>query len=83
MLRFVFEECTPDDGPCYDTVTGNPIPFAPYSVDCCEAYRIMDAQRLGMSSWYKKNSHKDLVNCEFVFYEDEIHFLEGTQHAWG
>lgn len=81
FLRFVFEFLP--DGDALDAITGTLLPFAPYCVPEAEAYRIMDNQRPGMADFYRQNTNSQLQGLAFSFAEDEIHFLKGTEAAWG
>ncbi len=83
LLRFVFEETA--DGFSVDVITGQPLhePGLAYLVPESEAYRIMDTQRPGMADFYRQHSNPQLTGWAFAFREDEIHFLEGTEEAWG
>lgn len=84
LLRFVFEQYPEGNSPSRDAITGAPLPpRREFGVAEEEAFRIMDAQRPGMSAFYRKHTLPDLKGWDFTFGEDEIHFLDGTESAWG
>lgn len=84
MLRFVFRE-SDKTSEVQDNSTGEPSPIMgrEFLVSEVEAFRIMDTQRPGMADYYRDHTIPELQGCNFVFAEDDIHFLPGTHESWG